>query len=168
MSVPLLAAPQNLARCDVERSEQRRRSVAGIVVRVPLCLARSHRKQRLRALKRLNLRLFIDAHHDRVDRRAQVEAHDVTHLVDELRIRRELETLCQMRLQPKRMPDPSDRVRGKADRTRHRTATPVSLSVRSVFERLGDDLFNLRVADGARCADARLVEQALQAQPEKP
>src|SRR5207253_3100408 len=49
-----------------------------------------------------------------------------------------------------------------------RTATPVSLSAWSLVERLGYDLFDLGVADRAWCAHARLVEQPLRAQPEKP
>ena len=50
-------------RFHVERGEQRRRAVAFVVVGAPLDLTRPHGQQRLGAVQRLNLALFIDAKH---------------------------------------------------------------------------------------------------------
>ena len=51
------------SRFHVERGEQRRRAVAFLVMGAPLDLTRPHGQQRLRAVQRLNLALFIDAKH---------------------------------------------------------------------------------------------------------
>jgi hypothetical protein len=47
----------------VEHSKQRRGAVAFVVVGAPLDLTKPHGQQRLRAVQRLNLTLFIDAKH---------------------------------------------------------------------------------------------------------
>jgi hypothetical protein len=47
----------------------------------------------------LDLALFIDAKHQSALRRVKIEANDVTHLLNELRISRELESLAAMRSQ---------------------------------------------------------------------
>jgi hypothetical protein len=53
--------------------------------------AGQQRQHRRRAVERLDLRLLVDAEHDRRLGRVEVEADDVSDLVDELRIRGELE-----------------------------------------------------------------------------
>src|SRR2546427_7869836 len=50
----------------------------------------------------------------------QIQAHDVAHLVDELRVGRELEGLGAVRLQPEGAPDAADRTLAHAGRDRHR------------------------------------------------
>ena len=79
--------------------------MAFVVVRSSLHLARLHRQQRLRAVERLDLRLLIDAEHGRVRRGIQIEADDISDFLDEERIRRQLEGLAPMRLQPNRAPN---------------------------------------------------------------
>ena len=49
---------------------------------VPFDLPGSHREQRLGAIQRLDLRFLVDAEHQRVVRRVEIEADDVAHLVD--------------------------------------------------------------------------------------
>ena len=80
------ALADDRSRLHVERSEQRRGAVAFVVVGAPLDLAGAHRQQRLRAIQRLDLALFIDAKHQSALRRVKIEANDVTHLLNELRI----------------------------------------------------------------------------------
>jgi hypothetical protein len=92
-----------------ERGEQRERAVSFVVVGAALGLARAHRQQGLRPVKRLNLRLLIDAQHDGALRRIEIERDDVAHLLDQQRVRRELERLAAMRLQAERLPDAMDR-----------------------------------------------------------
>jgi hypothetical protein len=55
--------------------------------------ARHQRQDRRRSLQRLDLGLLIDAEDDCRFGRVEVEPDDVAHLVDELRIGRELEVL---------------------------------------------------------------------------
>ena len=81
-----VALAKDLAGLHVERGKERRRAVAAVVMRPPLHLARPHRQQRLGAVQRLDLRLLVDAEHQRLVRRGQVQADDVAHLVDEQRV----------------------------------------------------------------------------------
>lgn len=76
--VALRAAMGDLAGCDVERSVEIEDAVALVVVRVATWLARAQRKRQLSAFQSLNLRLFVDADHDRVLRWVQVEPHDIS------------------------------------------------------------------------------------------
>src|SRR5215469_9157343 len=64
-----------------------------------LDVAQPHGQHGLGAVQGLNLALFIDAEHQSVIRWVQVEADDVTHLLDKERIGGELETPAAMRLQ---------------------------------------------------------------------
>ena len=59
-----------------------------IVMGSPLGLAGAHRQQWLRAVKRLNLALFIDAKHESALRRVKVEANDVSQNLNGLWISR--------------------------------------------------------------------------------
>src|SRR6266478_825489 len=66
----------------VEGGKERGRPVPPIIMGVPLGLPGSHREQRLGAIERLDLRFLIDAEHQRVVRRVEIEADDVAHLVN--------------------------------------------------------------------------------------
>ena len=92
-TMALVAAADDLARGDVEGGEQRGRAVALVVVSTPLGLPRSHRQQRLRAIERLDLRLFIDTQDQGTVGRVEVEPDNVAHLVDKQRIAGQLEGL---------------------------------------------------------------------------
>ena len=78
---------------DVERCEQRRRSVADVGVGPPFRHARCHRQDRLFAIQRLNLRFFVRTQNNRPVRWRHIEANDVLHFVDKQRIRRQFERL---------------------------------------------------------------------------
>ena len=93
----------DLARLDIERREQRGRPVARVVVRPTLDLPRAHGQQWLRVVQRLNLRLLVDAQHDGMLGRIQVEPHNVADLRSggvgrQLEGRRCRPNACQMRL----------------------------------------------------------------------
>ena len=60
--------------------------MAGVVVGVPLDLARSHRQHRLGPVERLDLGLLVDAEHDGTVGRVEVEADDVPDLGLERRV----------------------------------------------------------------------------------
>jgi glutamine synthetase-like protein len=67
--------------------EQRGRAVTLVIMAAPLDLTRPHRQQRLGAIDCLDLGLLINAEHEGVVGRVDVEADDVAHLVDKQRIR---------------------------------------------------------------------------------
>ena len=57
-----------------------------IVMGAPFGLPGSHWQQRLGTIQRLDLRFLIDAEHQRVVRRVEIEADDVAHLVHKQRV----------------------------------------------------------------------------------
>ena len=77
MAVPLHALADDLAGGDVEGGEQRRGAVALVVVRHGAGAALLQRQPGLRAVERLDLALLVDAQHQRLVRRVEVEADDV-------------------------------------------------------------------------------------------
>jgi len=84
---------------------KRGRAVAFVVMGVSLGLAWAHRQQRLRAIQRLDLAFLVDTQHQSTLGRIEVEADNVSYLLDELGICRKLEGLAAMRLQRKCVPD---------------------------------------------------------------
>src|SRR5262249_60194044 len=97
-AVPLMELGDHLTSLRVQGSKQRRGAVAGVIVRPALDLAGLHRQQRLRALKRLDLRLFVDTEDRRMRGRVEIEADNVAHFLDQLRVVRQLESLASMRV----------------------------------------------------------------------
>ena len=157
-----LAAGDHLASRDIERGEQIQGPVPDVVVGSSLGLTEVHRQDRLRPLQRLDLRLLIDREDHRIRRRRHVQPHDVADLLDELRIRRELETLAAMRLQPERPPDAADHRVTDACGLGHGPGAPVRLAGRRRLKRLHDDGLDLLIGDCAWRADSRFVIQALE------
>ena len=109
MRVLTEAALGDLAGGDLQSRKETGGSVPNVVVSHPCGKARAHRQDRLRAIQRLDLRLLVDAEHQRLLRRVQIEPDDVGHLSIEVRIRAELEGFHSMRLQPVLLPDAVDR-----------------------------------------------------------
>ena len=151
----------HLAGGDVEGGVEVGGAVADVVVAAPLRHPRHQRQHRRRPVERLDLRLLVHAQHDRRLRRVEVEPDDVAHLVDELRIGRELERLRLMRLQPERAPDTADRALAHPGCRRHRPGRPVRRIDRLLLERLHDHPLDRLVADQARLARPRLVMQTI-------
>ena len=60
-------------------------------------------------MQRLDLRLFVHAQDQRLVRRVEIQADDVSDFVNEQRVFRELECLTPMWLQPERAPDSAHR-----------------------------------------------------------
>jgi hypothetical protein len=158
-----IAAADHRAGGDVEGGEQRSGAVALVVMGAPLDLAGAHRQQRLAAIQCLDLRLLVHAQHQRAVGRCHVEPDDVADLVDEQRVGRQLEGLGAMRLQPEGAPDAVDG-RGRVTHgLGHRTQRPVRRPGRRRFQCQPDRLGDRVVADPARRAGPRLVEQPVQA-----
>src|SRR5580700_8172999 len=96
----------HFAREDLERGEQVDRSVPLVLVGPSLRESRSDGERGLLALESLDLRLLVDAEHDRFLRRVQVQSHDVGELLLEPRVVAELERLTPMGLEASGLPDP--------------------------------------------------------------
>ena len=104
-AVALVAAADDPTGGDVQGGEQRGCAVALVVMAAPLDLPRPHRQQRLSAVERLDLRLFVDAQHQGAVGWVEVEPNDVAHLVDKQRVGRQFEGFDAVRLQSEGPPD---------------------------------------------------------------
>ena len=91
VAVPVLAEPGHLPGGDFQGGEQGGGAMADVVVAALLVVARLHHKHFLGAVQRLDLGLLIDAQHDRVSRRVQIQAYNVGDLGLQFRVGGELE-----------------------------------------------------------------------------
>lgn len=91
VAVPVLAEPGHLPGGDFQGGEQGGGAMADVVVAALLVVARLHHKHLLGAVQRLDLGLLIDAQHDRVGRRVQIQAYNVGDLGLQFRVGGELE-----------------------------------------------------------------------------
>ena len=142
--------PIDRAGLHIERGEQRGGAVALVVVGAPLDLTGPHRQQRLRAIQRLNLRLSRRRTAPGRARAAEIQPHDIAHLLDEQRIGRQLERLGAMRLQAEGAPDPLHRRGIIGNLLGMALERPVRASVGACFERLADRSTRIVVTDLAR------------------
>ena len=83
-----------------QRRKKTRRPMPDVIVCHPGRQAGPHRKNRLRPIESLDLRLLIHAQDKGFFRRVEVKPHHVGHLSIEVRIGTELEALGPMRLEP--------------------------------------------------------------------
>ena len=109
-AMPAVDGSVDLAGGHVQRGEQGGDAVAQVVM---ACAARacpgiigSTGADRSRAWI---WRFLIDAEHQRLFRRIQIEPDDVADLVDEVRVGADLEGVDQVRFEPERLPDPAHR-----------------------------------------------------------
>ena len=100
MAMARLALSEDLAVGHVEGGKQGGCAMAVVVVRHPLEVTQAHRQHGLRALERLDLALFVNAQHQCLVGRVEVEPDDVAHLLDEERIVGELEGFRAVGLNP--------------------------------------------------------------------
>ena len=83
MPVAWLALSNDFTRCCIERSEQGCGAMPDVIMRHPFEIAQPHRQHRLHALQRLTLALLVDAQHEGVGGRAQVQPDNIAYLLDE-------------------------------------------------------------------------------------
>ena len=112
VAVPVLAEPGHLPGGDFQGGEQGGGAMADVVVAALLVVARLHRKHFLGAVQRLDLGLLIDAQHDRVSRRVQIQAYNVGDLGLQFRVDGERERVNLPRPDPVLLPGLGDRVLG--------------------------------------------------------
>ena len=82
----LHAAANDLAFEYIESGEQRRCAMSFVVVGHRAGAALLHRQAGLRAVERLDLRLFVDREDDGMGGRIDIKPDHVAQLVDELRV----------------------------------------------------------------------------------
>src|SRR5262245_20730973 len=92
------ALGQDLTVCNIKGRKQCRGAMSDRAVGDALDITQPKWQNRLRTLERLNLARYVDAEHDRMIRRIEIEPDNVLHLVDKQRIGGKLEALGAMRL----------------------------------------------------------------------
>ncbi len=157
---------EDLASKRVERRKQRRRSVAFVIMRHGGGAALFHWQSRLRTVERLYLRLFVDAQHHGVRRRADIETDNVMKLLNKGRILRELELPPAMRREPMGFPNPLNGRHAKPRCLRHGARGPVGRLARRRFLRETDHQSHLgfghrRLARWARFVFEKTVDASL-------
>src|SRR5665213_756394 len=125
MPVSLVAFADDFALQRVQCGEQSCCSVALVIVGRRSATPLFYGQSRLRQIQRLNLAFFVNAKHHSLLRRIQIQTHDVGHLLQKLRITRQLESPGKMRLQLMRAPNAVDRGLADALIPGHGPATPV-------------------------------------------
>jgi hypothetical protein len=80
--------PDDATGLQFQCGEQGGSAMAFIVVRMPFDLAGAQWQHGLSAIQCLNLALFVHADHHRMIGRVHVQAHNVTHFLDQQWIRR--------------------------------------------------------------------------------
>ena len=134
------AFPDDQARLDVQRGEERGGSVALVIMghrrRAPLLEGQT----RLGPIERLDLGLLVDAQHDRTVGRVEVEADDLSNLLLEHWVVRDLEPLHDMQLQPGIGPDAPHARSRDTHRLGHCRAAPMRGVGRGLLHGLRDHL----------------------------
>ena len=162
------AAREDFAGGDIQRGEEVERAVANVVMRPTLRLADVHRQDRLGPLESLNLRFLIEREHHRIGGRIHVQTDDVADLLDELRVRRQLEGFGDVRFETKRPPDATDGRVAHARRRRHGAGTPVRFPGRRGLKGLHDHRLDVVVSNRAGCPHPGLVIQARESAIDEP
>lgn len=165
--VSTVACADDLSRCDVQGRKQRCDTVASIIVRLSLGYSRSHRKDRLCPIERLDLGFLIDAQHDGSLGGSHVEPNDVSNFFDKERIGRKLERLGAMRLQSKGLPNAMHRGRRQPCRCGHLAHAPMRRSPGSRGQCFPHNLVDAIVGDLPWWSRAWRVTQTLKAHDPK-
>ena len=123
--VALHIAPDNRPVEDVQGGEERRGSIAFVVVGHGAETPLLHGQPRLGAVQCLDLAFLIDGQNDGMGWRIDVKPNDIAQFTDEVRIVRELELPIAVRLQAMGTPDASDRTFTDAGHRSHHRGRPM-------------------------------------------
>src|SRR5438445_13513205 len=99
MAMPRHAIANDRPIQHVQRSEQGRRAIAFVVVRLPGRNSRPEGQERLSAVEGLHLTFLVDAEHQGVVGRIQLKSYYVVEFLDETLVAAELEGLDEVRFQ---------------------------------------------------------------------
>ena len=145
LAMALHTSANDFAFEHVESSEQRRCSMALVVVGHRAGAAFLHRQAGLGAVEGLDLRFLIDREHDGMGGRIDIEPDNIAQLVDKLRVGGELELLDPVRLETMLAPDASHGTCADADSFRHHGGGPMGrLGGRIGVGEHDDTLSNIR------------------------
>lgn len=100
VAVPVLAEPSHLPGGDFQGSEQDGGTMTDVAVAAWLVVTRLHHKHLLGAVQRPDPRLLIDTQHDHVNRRVQIQAHNVGDLDLQFQVGGKLERIGLPRPDP--------------------------------------------------------------------
>lgn len=164
MSVACLALGNDFTISDIECREQSGGAVTDIVVGDALDVAQSHGQHGLGPVESLNLAFLVDAQDHGVVRWIQVQADDVTHLLDEEGVIGELEAALTMRLHAEQLKPALHGTLRDAGMLGHRADAPVGPARRAGLQRLVDDLCHALVLNMSRPTAAQLFVQAFDAE----
>ena len=123
--VALHIASDNCPVEDVQGGEERRGSVALVVVGHSAQTPLLHGQARLGAVERLDLAFLVYGQDDGVGGRIDVKPNDIAQFADEVRVVRELELPIAVRLQAMGTPDAPDRAFTDAGRRGHHRGGPM-------------------------------------------
>ena len=156
-AMPGLALADYAAGARIEGGEQRGRAVPLVVVRHRGGTTLLQRQAGLGAVERLDLALFVDTENECAIGWVHVEADNVGDLLLEHRIRRDLEALNKMRLQPGLFPDALHARPADASGLRHCPHAPVRRARRRLARGLGKHLLTHALGQRRRARRPRLV-----------
>jgi len=151
------AFTDDLSAGDLECGEEARDSGAAVVMSLTRGQPGSHRQQWLSSLQGLDLGLLVEAEHDGVCRRIQIEADDIMDSLFRVRIGDELELLELVGLEIVGFPDAMDGHVGDARAAGHLPGCPLSEASLWLLERQGDDLCSLSGFERGGTSGAGLV-----------
>ena len=149
---------------DVQCSEEGRRSVANVRMGSEFGPAAHHRKRRLHSVERLDLRFLVHAKDDGALRWVEVQADDVSDLLDEERVVGQLERLRAVRLESEGSPDSADCRMAQPGMLRHVASTPVRRTLGCRLQRLDDDTLDRLVGDRPWSSGPGLIMETLEPQ----
>src|SRR5579859_7154165 len=159
-TMPAVKFSDHFATCHIESGEERGGAVSAVIMSAQLRRTRAHRKNGLGPVEGLDLALLVSTKDERSIGGIEIQTDDVAHFLDELGVVGELEGLDTMRLELKRLPDPTDGSRAQPAGLGHGASTPMGGIARSRLQSLGNDSLDGIVTDAARRSRARFVEQA--------
>jgi hypothetical protein len=136
MPMPWHALADQFSLRHVQRRKQRGRAVALVIVRHRPAPSLLQRQTRLRTIQRLDLALLVNAQHQGMLRRVQVQPHNVSQLLHEPAIVAQLECADQMRLEAVGPPDTIDHRAARAQFRRQRPTRPASVPSSSAIRSL--------------------------------
>ena len=150
----------------VQRRKERHCAVARVVMSTGADMADAQRQARLSSLQRLTLALLVAAQHERLVRRIKIKTDDIPELGFEVRIARQFERPCEVRLDLVGGPYPLH-ARGRySGLTGHRPDAPAG-SVRRWLSRLSNDLLLFRIRNRRLRPAPRGLFQSRQAMTRK-
>src|SRR6266705_303965 len=153
------AATDDGALQDIERGEQRRRAVTDVVVSLTSRESGAHGQRGLRTVESLDLTLLVNAQHQGLVRRVQVQPDHIAQLPHEVGVAAQLERLRSVWLQTVSFPDAVDRGGTHPVRTRHRAHAPMRRVAWPSLQRGVHDRFHLRRSNLLPPARSRRILQ---------